>query len=138
MGIPVKISDELVEAAKQVAAVANRSVTKQIEHWADLGRAVEHLVAMPDMVALKARVAEPSDASNNAAAHAALDRLATILADSADRSLALKLIHSTGKPVYGALAGREDRVLQVWPDGRRVVGRFVGEEFVTEEPLPSE
>ena len=41
MGAPIKISDELVEAAKQAAAKRFRSVPKQIEYWADLGRRVE-------------------------------------------------------------------------------------------------
>jgi hypothetical protein len=41
MGAPIKISDELVEAAKQAAAKRFRSVPKQIEHWAYLGRQLE-------------------------------------------------------------------------------------------------
>ncbi len=135
MGIPVKVSSELIEEAKQVAKLANRSVTKQIEHWAELGRAVEHLAPMSDLVALKARHEDQADARKNAQAHAVLERLAVALADDRDRSAALKLIHDTGMPVYGAVPGREDRILQVWPDGRRVVGRIVNQEFVTDEPF---
>jgi len=41
MGAPIKISDELVEAAKQAAAKRFRSVPKQIEYWAHLGRQLE-------------------------------------------------------------------------------------------------
>ncbi len=41
MGAPIKISDELVEAAKEAAAKRFRSVPKQIEYWAHLGRKLE-------------------------------------------------------------------------------------------------
>ncbi len=130
MEVPVKISDELVEAAREVAELANRSMTKQIEHWAQLGRAVEHLAPMPDLMALKAG----RDAGKTAEAQAALRRLATGLADTEDRAAALKVIRSPGKPTFGAVHGRADRVRQVWPDGREVVGRIVDQKFVADEP----
>ena len=41
MGVPIEISDELVEAAKAAAADRSWSVPEQIEHWADLGRRLE-------------------------------------------------------------------------------------------------
>lgn len=41
MGAPIKISDELLKAAKAAAAKRFRSVPKQIEYWAHLGRQLE-------------------------------------------------------------------------------------------------
>lgn len=41
MGMPVKLSDELVESAREEAASTDRSITGQIEHWAKIGRSVE-------------------------------------------------------------------------------------------------
>ena len=41
MGMPVKLSDELVESAREEAANTDRSITGQIEHWAKIGRSVE-------------------------------------------------------------------------------------------------
>ena len=41
MGVPIEISDELVEAAKAAAAARSWSVPTQIEHWAHLGRQLE-------------------------------------------------------------------------------------------------
>jgi len=134
MGVPVKVSDELVEAAREVAELANRSMTKQIEHWAQLGRAVEHLAPMADLMTLKAAQVGPPDAEKTREAQAALRRLVTALAETSDRAAALKVIRNTDKPVYGAVPGREDRVMQVWPDERRVVGRIVDQEFVPDEP----
>jgi len=134
MSIPVKVSDELARAAKQVAQRANRSVTKQIEHWAELGRALEHLVPLPDLMAFKTSVGNGSDTTANAEARTALTRLVAALARDTDRGPALKLIRSTGEPVYGAVPGRKDRVMQVWPDGRGRVGRLVAREFVVDAP----
>lgn len=47
MAIALKLSDELVEIAKPRAAAEHRSVPKQIEHWARLGKAVEDNPELP-------------------------------------------------------------------------------------------
>ena len=133
MGSPVKVADELVKAAKETAPVANRSIAKQIEHWARLGRAVEQLAKTTDVMAFKAQLADPQDATKVVRARDALKRLVEALADRMDRDAARRLILETGKPVFEAVPGRPDVVSQVWPDGRRVLGRLAGQEFVAEE-----
>jgi ParD-like antitoxin of type II bacterial toxin-antitoxin system len=40
MAVALKISDELVKDAKPYTAAEHRSVTKQIEYWARIGKAV--------------------------------------------------------------------------------------------------
>lgn len=40
MAVAIKLSDDLVEIAKTVAAAEHRSVPKQIEYWARIGKAV--------------------------------------------------------------------------------------------------
>ncbi len=40
MAVAMKLSDDLVEAAKTFAAAEHRSVPKQIEYWARIGKAV--------------------------------------------------------------------------------------------------
>jgi hypothetical protein len=47
MAVTLKLSDELVESAKPHAAAMHRSVPKQIEHWARLGKAVEENPELP-------------------------------------------------------------------------------------------
>lgn len=138
MGTPVKVADELAEAAKAMAELANRSMAKQIEHWARLGRAVERLVKTSDVMAFKAHLADPSDPDKVSAARAALDRLVKALTEGTDRDAARALILGTGEPVYEAVPGRRDRVAQVWPDGRKVMGRFVGSDFVADELSPKQ
>ena len=41
MSSAVRVSDELVEEARRVSAVDQRSVTGQIEHWARIGKCAE-------------------------------------------------------------------------------------------------
>lgn len=41
MGMPVKLSDELVRKARKEAARSRRSITAQVEYWASLGRMAE-------------------------------------------------------------------------------------------------
>lgn len=47
MSVALKLSDELIEIAKPHAAAQHRSVPKQIEHWARLGKAVEDNPELP-------------------------------------------------------------------------------------------
>ena len=47
MPATLKLSDDLVEMAKLHAAAEHRSVPKQIEYWARLGKAVEDNPGLP-------------------------------------------------------------------------------------------
>lgn len=47
MSTALKLSDDLVEMAKPHAAAQHRSVPKQIEYWARLGKAVDDNPGLP-------------------------------------------------------------------------------------------
>ena len=47
MSTALKLSDELIELAKPHAAAKQRSIPKQIEYWARLGKVVEDNPDMP-------------------------------------------------------------------------------------------
>lgn len=47
MAVALKLSAELVEMAKPHAAAEHRSVSKQIEYWARLGKAVDDNPTLP-------------------------------------------------------------------------------------------
>lgn len=47
MAVTLKLSDELINLAKPHAAAEHRSVPKQIEFWARLGKAVEDNPELP-------------------------------------------------------------------------------------------
>lgn len=47
MAIALKLSDDLVEDAKTTASAEHRSVPRQIEYWARIGKAVLENPEMP-------------------------------------------------------------------------------------------
>lgn len=49
---PIRLNPSLIEAAERAALVQKRSTPKQIEYWADLGRAVEHVIDLVDVFAV--------------------------------------------------------------------------------------
>jgi len=47
MATAVRISDELLNLARKISKLENRSVTGQIEHWAQIGKISEENPDMP-------------------------------------------------------------------------------------------
>ncbi len=52
MNSPMRLNSELVAAAEREGLVQKRSIPKQIEFWAELGRAVERLIDLKDIFAV--------------------------------------------------------------------------------------
>ena len=78
MGMPVKLSDELVASARKEAASTDRSITGQIEHWAKIGRSDETVLRHQDVQALKRSPAEATlTVPARRAVQAVLERLVT-------------------------------------------------------------
>jgi hypothetical protein len=129
MGMPVKLSDELVTAARAEAEASQRSIAAQVEHWARLGRAVEAVLPHPDVVALKRApdlTAAFPDRSKREAVLALLNRLES----SPERSAALRRVRGGERPVYGSDPAYPGLVVRIDPDGTRTPGRFENRRFV--------
>lgn len=129
MTIPVKLSDTLAGAAQIEANIAGRSMTKQIEHWAQIGRIVESVLRIPQLHAIKRAGTDPRQVIADAQAREAIDVLIDELAGG-DRARAIRHIRGTSRPVYAAARGKPGYVTQVQPDGSRRLGRIVRGEFV--------
>jgi len=54
-GVPIRLSVALTTSAREVAAVLDRSLTEQVEHWARLGQLVEAAVSASTTTQLKAK-----------------------------------------------------------------------------------
>lgn len=52
MANPMRLDAALVAAAERESKVQKRSVPKQIEFWAELGRTLEHIIGIEDMLAI--------------------------------------------------------------------------------------
>ena len=59
MGLPIKISEALALAARTEAEVFERSIASQVEHWAQIGRAVEQVLGHDQVAALKRQAGMP-------------------------------------------------------------------------------
>src|SRR5262245_32095048 len=126
MGMPVKLSDDLVESARAAAANTDRSITGQIEHWAKIGRAVEIVLRHQDVQALKrSPPTSPLTGVARQAIQSALEKLAT----ETDRR-ALERSLKSGRIVYQTDPGGSALTERIEPDGTRTLGRFENRRFV--------
>lgn len=129
MGMPVKLSDDLVKDARQQAEVTDRSLTSQIEYWARLGRTVERVLRHEDVLTLK-RTGE--SASGGPTPRALLSALRKIASEASRAELAAAL--RSGRTVYQD-AG-DSRIERIERDGSRTVGRFENRRFVADDGKP--
>jgi hypothetical protein len=114
----VKLSDELVLEARQLGALAERSIAGQIEFWAKLGRAIEPLLQGTQVVALSRSVAtRPLSAC-----------LETV--DSAEgRSRVAACLREQPFPHYEPAPNTPGFLIRTEADGTKTIGRFVNREF---------
>lgn len=131
MGMPVKLSDELVESARGEAANTDRSITGQIEHWARIGRSVEAVLRHHEITDLKR---SPDTVTLPAATQRAVRAALKQATAGADREpLAQKL--KAGRTVYQSGPAGADLIERIEPDGTRTLGRFVNRRFVPAPPM---
>ncbi len=127
MGMPVKLSNNLVSAAREEAARTDRSLTAQIEHWAKLGQQAERSLSFDAAAQLKAGAGLSAGDARRALAAA----LAPILG-SAELASISRMVAAAGKPVYGSDPDHPGLILQTWPDGTTVSGTFDAKQFKPE------
>jgi hypothetical protein len=117
MSQPVKLSDHLILDARLVGEVAERSIGRQIEFWAGLGRAVEQLLDLEMVLTLKKRGgAKP---------------LSACLADvdtAAGHKRVTEYLQTRPYPHYEAAPGKG--IVRIDANGTRTEGRFVNRQFV--------
>ena len=118
MSQPVKLSDSLILDARLTGELAERSIAGQIEFWAALGRAIEPLLRLPNVLALlKAGKVRPLSTA--------------ILQAGTPRGTQLLAVYLETQPFphYEPAPGRPGLLVRIDRDGRRTTGRFVNREF---------
>lgn len=130
MSMAVKLSDDLVNGAREEARAADRSITSQIEHWARLGRQVEQVLRHDEVMDLKRAGDESVAELPPPTRRAVLTALRQIASDRRRTELSTTL--TSGRTVYQAVD--EGRVERIEPGGTRTVGRFVNRRFTPDEP----
>lgn len=136
MGRPIKLSDRLAEAADKSSKIADRSVPAQIEHWANLGRAVERSLTGHAIELIKAAEGDPATLVSEAGRKAKLlEGLQYALTPEGQQSALLKVAERG--PRYGVDPDDPSMLLRISPDGRRVRGRMIDGDFIPERFLPA-
>ena len=128
---PLRLDPDLVRAASAAARVHKRSVPRQIELWAEIGRAVEKNVSAEDLLAIReglARIVLEKGASVAEPDHvfARLEK-SRAKGDLADRVCEAAVRYQSSPAMPGLLE-------RIEPDGSRTTGRFVDGEFVPVKP----
>ncbi|WP_166263650.1 TA system antitoxin ParD family protein [Marinobacter caseinilyticus] len=127
MSIPVRLDEFLVRHAAAESQLQRRSVPKQIELWAEIGRCIASEVSAEDLIALtqglkKVRVervqAEPLDSD---------DLWSEVERARASGELSRGITRQ--RTVYQASASQPGYLEALYPDGSRAVGRFVNGAF---------
>jgi hypothetical protein len=135
MGMPVKLSDDLVKLARKEATTAARSITAQIEHWAEIGRSVESALRHNEVRALKGAKGDLSRAFPEVSTRQSVYRLLRGIAASKDR-FDLSRVLRAGRTVYQADPEDSTRIVQIEADGTRTVGRFQDRRFTALASVP--
>jgi len=118
MSQPVKLSDALVLDARLAGEIVERSIARQVEFWARLGRSVELLLEGRQVLAL----------CRNATVRPLSACLESV--DSPEgRQRVTDFLQSQPFPHYQPHPHRAGMLVRIDTDGRRTVGRFVNRQF---------
>ncbi len=112
MGMPVRLSDELLELARRAAEDATRSLTAQVEHWALIGRAVESALDHASLTALKSSGGKLAIAIPDAGRRESVTRAILDAVRSADRDALRRRIASGKAPLHGVERARPDVIVK--------------------------
>ncbi|PKM46874.1 MAG: hypothetical protein CVV05_00215 [Gammaproteobacteria bacterium HGW-Gammaproteobacteria-1] len=129
---PVRLQQDLMEAAVVAGEQLHRSATEQIEYWADLGRRVAcvldplklaEIAAGIAIVKVEPAISPPLDP----------DAVFAVLEHRRERGDLAPAV-ATGYPRYQATAAHPGYLEQVAADGTRTVGMFHNGVFIPRQP----
>ncbi len=127
MSIPVRLDDHLVHDAEAEGACHKRSPPKQIEYWAEIGKAVARSSSSTDLLALMQGFAQVNVIPCPSVAVPPNDVFDALERDRAQGTLKNKV--TKAKVWYEASQGRPGRLDRVHTDGTRETGHFRNGEF---------
>ena len=120
MSQPVKLSNSLILDARMTGEIVRRSIAGQIEFWAGLGKAVESLMRLPDILALK-------KAGATRPLSACIAEAGTPAGDQRVRDY----LATRPFPHYEVDPKKPGLLVRIEEDGTRTSGRFVNRRFVS-------
>ncbi len=115
MSQPVKLSDTLVLDARLVGQATERSIAGQIEFWAGIGRALEPLLRVSEILALR-----------KAGGRKPLSVCLEDVDSPTGRERVARYLQTRPFPHYEPGSGH---LVRIDEDGTRTAGRFVNRKF---------
>lgn len=119
----VRVTESLFETARIEAAIEHRSVAKQIEYWAELGRSVSRHIRPGDLLALQQGLTHLKFETNPVPPVSLQQVLQELEADRASGNLQRR-IRGNAEVIYAASLVNPGGVVAVYADGRRVEGFY--------------
>ncbi|MBL8500523.1 MAG: hypothetical protein JNL77_08095 [Nitrosomonas sp.] len=125
---PIRLQDELMQAAALTAERFHRSTAEQIEYWAEMGRNVDHMLNPDDLLAISAGLAkitvEPVSSEP-------VDAAGIFQSLETDRATGVLPQTVTGSVIrYQASSTYPGYLEQIHPDGHSQTGKFQDGEFI--------
>ena len=118
MSLPVRLSDALVLDARLAGKAVHRSISGQVEFWANIGRAIEPLILGEQVIALcRTGTARPLSAC-----------LKSVDSPEGRRRLS-DFLQTQPYPHYEPAPEGDGLLIRIDANGKRSVGRFVNREF---------
>jgi len=127
MSSPIRLKESILREAEAEARIFARSVPKQIEFWAEIGKTIASSVTNNDLLALLNGIAEVRIELKHTAAIDSNQIFAAVDSQSKDGSLAQKI--NSASVYYEASKLNPGLLDCVQEDGSRVSGYFQNGQF---------
>lgn len=128
MSTAIRLDDQLVRAAEVEAANHKRTPPKQIEYWADIGKAVSRFASSSDLLALMQGIAQVSILPPQSASVASDSVFEQLEKNRQQGTLGQKVTRA--KYRFEASQSHPGLLDRVESDGSRQTGHFLDGEFV--------
>lgn len=127
MTTPVRLDDALVQQAAAEARIHRRSTPKQIEFWADIGRAIAREVSAEDLIAIAQGIRRVTVEAVTPAPVTSDDIWAEV--DAVRESGELSRTLARGRTLYQASTEHPGYLEALHPSGQKTVGQFKNGQF---------
>lgn len=115
----VNISEDLIREAQKMAEASERSLSEQIELWAEMGRAIEHFLHRSSVQPLR-------EASST---RSLSDAIRTVDTDEG-RKRVRDYLASRPFPRFESVKDAPGLLRRIDEDGTEIIGKFVNRVFV--------
>lgn len=127
MTTPVRLDDLLVQQAAAEAQINRRSTPKQIEFWADIGRAIAGEVSAEDLIAIAQGIRRVKVEAVTPAPVTSDDIWAEV--DAVRESGELSRTLARGRTLYQASEEHPGYLEAIHPGGHKTIGMFKDGQF---------